>query len=60
MPTLVDSPDTEPVCPHCSHSLSEILMREIKGGFLGRRYVYFCPQCHKVLGVTHRKGLWMG
>jgi hypothetical protein len=60
MPKLVDSPDIEPVCPHCSHALSEILMREITGGFLGRRYVYFCPQCRKVLGVTHRKGLWMG
>jgi hypothetical protein len=29
-------------------------------GFLGRRYLYFCPHCRKVLGVSHRKGFWMG
>jgi hypothetical protein len=28
--------------------------------WLGRRYVYFCAACKKVLGVSHRKGLWMG
>ena len=29
-------------------------------GFLGKRYVYFCALCHKVLGVSHRKGFFMG
>ena len=28
--------------------------------FLGKRYVYFCPNCKSVLGVSHRKGFWMG
>jgi len=26
----------------------------------GKRYIYFCPTCSKVLGVSHRKGFWMG
>jgi hypothetical protein len=26
----------------------------------GKRYIYFCPACSKVLGVSHRKGFWMG
>jgi hypothetical protein len=34
-------------------------MQEISGVF-GKRYVYFCPKCRKVLGVSHRKGFWMG
>jgi len=48
-----------PVCPHCTEPLAEIWYRDLKG-FLGRRYVYFCSRCHKVLGVSHRKGFWMG
>ena len=27
---------------------------------LGKRYLYFCSACHKTLGVTHRKGFFMG
>jgi len=48
-----------PVCPHCSERLHEIWFRAVRS-LLGRRYVYLCPACHKVLGVSHRKGFWMG
>ena len=48
-----------PVCPHCERELSEILARRLKST-LGVRYVYFCRDCRKVLGVSHRKGFWMG
>ena len=48
-----------PICPHCSATLLEIYCRQLSSTF-GKRYVYFCPQCHKVLGVSHRKGFWMG
>ncbi|NIM02234.1 MAG: hypothetical protein GTN89_15925 [Acidobacteria bacterium] len=51
--------DVTPVCPHCSEQVREVWFREIRGT-LGRRYVYFCAACHKVLGVSHRKGFWMG
>ena len=51
--------DPRPVCPHCNIQLEAINMTEIKAVF-GRRYIYFCPQCNKVLGISHRKGFFMG
>jgi len=51
--------DVTPLCPHCSESVGELWFRELRGTF-GRRYVYFCANCRKVLGVSHRKGFWMG
>ena len=51
--------DVTPLCPHCGEPLREILYRSLSG-FLGKRYVYFCAGCHKVLGLSHRKGFWMG
>lgn len=51
--------DTTPICPHCEKPIQEIWFRELSG-FLGKRYVYFCAHCRKVLGVSHRKGFWMG
>ena len=49
----------DPLCPHCDAPLRELWFRELRSS-LGRRYVYFCSQCRKVLGVSHRKGFWMG
>lgn len=51
--------DVTPVCPHCNESLTTIWCHLVKS-FLGKRYIYFCPKCRKVLGVSHRKGFWMG
>jgi hypothetical protein len=51
--------DVTPVCPHCDTDLHALWFRELSG-FLGKRYVYFCGQCRGVLGVSHRKGFWMG
>ena len=51
--------DVQPVCPHCSEAVTEIWFRELHG-MLGRRYVYFCAHCRQVLGVSHRKGFFMG
>lgn len=51
--------DVDPICPHCSEKLAEVWYRELHG-VAGRRYVYFCPSCRKVLGVSHRKGFLMG
>ena len=56
---LKESGDLDPICPHCEEVLREIRFREVSG-FLGRRYVYFCSVCRKVLGVSHRKGFLMG
>ena len=51
--------DVAPICPHCDTELRIILFQELLG-FLGRRYIHFCQHCKKVLGVSQRKGFWMG
>ena len=51
--------DVTPICPHCAEPLREVWCRALTSTF-GRRYVYFCSACRKVLGVSHRKGFWMG
>ncbi len=41
-----------PICPWCETQLDEIYKRSNGlGFFVGRNVVYFCPDCHKVLGV---------
>lgn len=54
-----ERPDVEPVCPHCDEPLRTVWTRVLAARF-GRRYIYFCSNCAKVLGVSHRKGFWMG
>jgi len=56
---LESKEDIDPLCPHCDRELQSVRMRELKGT-LGKRYIYFCPHCRKVLGISHRKGFWMG
>jgi glutaredoxin len=51
--------DIVPICPHCQTALDRIQCRRLSSVF-GKRYVFFCPHCKKVLGVSHRKGFWMG
>jgi len=51
--------DVQPICPHCSKELRTIWMHTLRS-VLGKRYAYSCPSCRKVLGVSHRKGFWMG
>jgi len=45
--------------PDPFEELKTVFMHTL-GGILGKRYVYSCPECRKVLGVSHRKGFWMG
>jgi len=56
---LKEKEDQIPVCPHCGQMLNEMWYREMKSTW-GKRYVYFCSMCKKVLGVSHRKGFFMG
>ena len=56
---LKEKNDVTPECPQCNQTISEIWFRELKSLF-GKRYVYFCQHCKKVLGVSHRKGFFMG
>lgn len=55
----IENDDVTPICPHCSSGIDELWFRALKSTF-GRRFVYFCANCRKVLGVSHRKGFWMG
>ncbi len=55
----IQKEDLSPICPHCSGPIKEVWCREVSS-FLGKRYMYFCPLCRKVLGISHRKGFWMG
>lgn len=48
-----------PVCPHCEHAIGGLVRQTLNEGF-GKAYVWMCGHCHKVLGVSHRKGFWMG
>ncbi len=48
-----------PVCPHCDQPLSGVVRQQLNQGF-GKAYVWMCGRCRKVLGVSHRKGFWMG
>lgn len=56
---LEEREEIEPICPHCDAAIHTFLFREIRG-LAGKRYVYFCKSCRKVLGISHRKGFWMG
>lgn len=51
--------EKNPLCPFCSAQVDTLYVREVRS-FLGKRYLYFCTNCLKVLGLSHRKGFWMG
>jgi uncharacterized protein with PIN domain len=51
--------DIGPVCPYCETAVKKLYFSEIKA-ILGKRYLYYCSNCLKVLGISHRKGFWMG
>jgi hypothetical protein len=51
--------DLTPRCPHCQQEVDRVFCRRLASR-LGKRYVYFCAACRAVLGVSHRKGFWMG
>jgi len=55
----VERTDVSPLCPHCKSEISTVWYSGV-AGLLGRRYIYFCSACRAVLGVSHRKGFWMG
>jgi DNA-directed RNA polymerase subunit RPC12/RpoP len=56
---LIETESENPVCPHCGKELQKILAKRITSTF-GVRFVYFCSKCKKTLGISHRKGFWMG
>lgn len=64
---VVEEDDLVPSCPHCGGGLENIRAKRIESGGggdfgfgFGKRYAYGCPHCGALLGITHRKGFWMG
>jgi hypothetical protein len=43
--------DYDPICPHCEKKLNEVHWRKIQAAFF-HEYIFFCPKCKKVIGVT--------
>jgi uncharacterized protein with PIN domain len=56
---LEETEELWPVCPHCEATLECLLYRRIRQAITSRR-VYFCPECRKVVGVTHDGNPWLG
>ena len=56
---LEEHQEIDPVCPHCETPIQTVWFREIRG-LAGKRYVYVCKSCCKGLGMSHRRGFWMG
>jgi len=55
----IEKNDVIPICPHCNASVNTLGFRRVES-LLGKRYIYFFINCKKVLGISHRKGFWMG
>ncbi len=63
--TITEDPSMVVQCPHCDAELTTILTRhlEVEGSAtarFGKRFAYACPACSRLLGISHRKGFWMG
>jgi predicted HNH restriction endonuclease len=49
--TITERNDLVPKCPHCEKALNEVyVQKKGVGVILARSSVFFCPNCHKVLG----------
>jgi hypothetical protein len=42
------------VCPHCLKKISLVWVCRIES-VIGTRYVFFCGECQKSLGISHEK-----
>jgi hypothetical protein len=59
MITYAKHEEARPICSHCKKEITVVWYQELKGD-LGKRCLYFCPECRSILGVSHRKGLTFG
>jgi hypothetical protein len=56
MITFEKNDEAVPICPHCKKDLTKVLYQQLKGD-MGKRCVYFCPECKCCIGVSQRKGI---
>lgn len=62
---IEEDPNLVPHCPYCNDAVTNIRARRMPAAGrpllrFGTRYLYACPRCNKLLGISHRKGFWMG
>lgn len=56
--TLVDRTDVVPLCPHCGEGVHEVHQKATGVSFgQGKTTMFFCPNCHKVLGFSQGRML---
>lgn len=56
---ILENNKEKPICPHCERELDNLFFQRLTS-FFGVRFIYFCSGCKKVIGVSQRKGFWMG
>lgn len=59
MISVKENSGTQPRCPHCGEEIHTINSHRVISTF-GKRWIYSCTSCNRSLGVSHRKGFWMG
>ena len=57
--TVNEQDPQTPICPHCEKEIQSVSQRRVEST-LGVRFLYYCAHCRKTLGISHRKGFWMG
>ncbi|MCP5026484.1 MAG: hypothetical protein GY929_09385 [Actinomycetia bacterium] len=59
IPTYTPPVGVVPICPHCGEEIDGVYQQQVDES-LGKAFMWSCMKCRKVLGVSHRKGFWMG
>lgn len=54
---VVTRDDLKPICPYCEREITEVYCKSRGAGWFlfPRSAIYFCPHCHKVLGLGQSK-----
>lgn len=57
---VVEAPDDfAAICPHCEVELKGLVQQRMNAVY-GTAFAWACPSCRRVIGVSHRKGFFMG
>lgn len=50
----IEKESVSAICPHCLKDISLVWVCKIES-VIGERYVFFCGECQKNLGISHQK-----
>jgi DNA-directed RNA polymerase subunit RPC12/RpoP len=50
----IEKENVKAVCPYCKKKIDLIWVCKIES-VIGTRYVFFCSECQKSLGISHEK-----